>query len=385
MKTTAPDSIQNFFYRLNHWETWHWLIKYIPMIPFWILYCIRARSLWFFTASNPTLTFGGYEGETKMEMYNLLPKGVVPKSILIKTCFLKRKLAAMLIQSGISFPVAVKPDVGRMGWMFRKINSMDELLRYHEHMAVDYVVQEFIHYPIEVSVFYYRFPNQSKGTITGFVRKECLSVSGDGKSTLLELILNYDRVQFRRDEIKIKHASKLHIILPAGEKYILSEALNLSRGGKLVSLEHEKDNQLVKVFDELSHAGNFYFGRYDIKCTSIEELKEGENFFVLEFNGSGAEPHHVYGNGNSLMKAIRILLHHWNILYRISVENNRKGIPYWSFKQGCRHLLQAREHFRLLRKLEFSADPIAAPHMEWNEPVSENHLPAFELSVRKSA
>ena len=60
-------------YRAAHWETWHWLVKYIPMVPFWLMHCLRARSPWFFTAANPTLTFGGYEGESKMEMYSLLP------------------------------------------------------------------------------------------------------------------------------------------------------------------------------------------------------------------------------------------------------------------------------------------------------------------------
>jgi len=354
------------------------------MIPFWILYCIRARSFWFFTASNPTLTFGGYEGETKMEMYKLLPKEVIPKTILIRTSYLKRKLAEKVITSGISFPIAVKPDVGRMGLMFRKITSMEELLSYHEHIAVDYILQEFIDYPLEVSVFYYRFPNESKGIITGFVKKECLSVIGDGRSTLLELIMNYKRVQFRLEEMKLKHASKLNFIIPAGEKYLLSEALNLSRGGKLISLEHEKDSQLVQVFDNLSYAGNFYFGRYDIKCKSIEELKQGKHFSVLEFNGSGAEPHHVYGNGNSLLKAISILLHHWNVLFKISLQNNKNGVPYWSFKQGYDHLLRARKHFKKLRKLEFAMNTIVP--VEWHPAkVRETFPDVHELALKKSA
>ena len=59
---------------------------------------------------------------------------------------------------------------------------------------------------------------------------------------------------------------------------ILSNALHLSRGGKLVSLEHEKDERLLEVFDGISHyAGQFYYGRYDIKCASIEERSKGKN------------------------------------------------------------------------------------------------------------
>src|SRR5688572_1539340 len=119
-------AIKKSFYRARHWETWHWLLKYIPMIPFWIGYCIRARACWFFTAANPTLTFGGYEGENKMEMYDLLPDGTYPKTIFIRVSLFKSSVEALVASAGFSFPVAVKPDVGRMGLMFRRLNSMGE-------------------------------------------------------------------------------------------------------------------------------------------------------------------------------------------------------------------------------------------------------------------
>jgi hypothetical protein len=324
------------------------------MVPFWIIHCIKARSLWFFTAANPTLTFGGYEGESKMEMYNLLPANTFPKSFLVTPESSNLEIELFLESTGLSFPVAVKPNVGRMGLMFRKLNSLDDLLAYHQQMKVDYIVQEFVDLPIEVSVFYYRFPAHKKGTITGFVKKERLSVTGDGISTLNDLMLNYQRVQFRLKEMAAKHAAMLNAVIPRGEKYILSDALNLSRGGRLISLEQEKDERLLALFDRLSHSGKFFFGRYDIKCSSIADLKNERNYSILEFNGSGAEPHHVYGNGNSFFKAIQVLLTHWNILYKISVENNKRGAAYWSFGRGLRHLRNAEKHIQTLKKLEFS-------------------------------
>jgi hypothetical protein len=331
------------------------------MIPFWIIHCIKAKSCWFFTASNPTLTFGGYEGESKVEMYNLLPAGSYPKTELIQEHMSRASLETIVFRHGFSFPVAVKPAVGRMGLMFRKIDSLKELAAYHDRIKADYLLQEFVVYPMEVSVFYYRFPKQKNGVITGFVKKEHLHVTGDGMSTLLSLILNYPRVKFRLDEMKIKHASNLNKIIPARHHYVLSEALNLSRGGKLISLEHMKDEKLTKVFDEISHTTNFYFGRFDIKCSTIEDLKNGKNFSILEFNGSGAEPHHVYGNENSLLQAIRILLQHWNILYRISVENHKQGVSYWTFMRGLHHLIKARKHFKHLRALEFELANLKSP------------------------
>ena len=267
-------------------------------------------------------------------------------------------LVSFLDSQKFEFPFVVKPDIGKMGLMFRRICSLDDLLSYHHKINCDYIIQELVSYPLEISVFYYRLPDSDKGHITGFLRKDFLEVTGDGRSTLAELIANYPRVQFKLREMRAKHKDNLHIVVPAGEKYCLSPALNLSRGGKLVSLEHEKDEQLLRVFDYLSHyAGPFYFGRYDIKCNSIEELRQGKHFSILEFNGSGAEPHHVYGNGNTLWEACSILVAHWKVLCDISRLNHRAGVPYWTFMQGWQFLMNTARHLRRLKQLD-----IETPH-----------------------
>ena len=348
---------------ITNWEDWHWFAKYILIGPAWLWICLKARSFWFFTPSNPSITFGGFIGETKSEIYEQLPPSTYPKSIYISPSTSFAEIQLLLKANRISFPMAVKPDAGMMGLMFRKIGSIDQLKQYHAIMPVDYIIQELITYPLEVSVFYYRYPNESRGHITGFLKKEYMEVTGDGKRTLRQLILNCPRAQFRRQEMFSKHASKLDDIIAPGECFHLSEALNLSRGGRLVSLAHENDDQLHKVFDELSHySKKFYYGRYDIKCASVEDLKRGENFSILEYNGCGAEPHHVYGNGNSFFEACRILIDHWNILYRISTYNYDHGIRRWSYLEGLRFSRQAKAHFKKLKELDstFEFKPGAA-------------------------
>jgi hypothetical protein len=223
-------------------------------------------------------------------------------------------------------------------------------------MPCHYIIQELVDYPIEVSVFYYRYPDQAKGHITGFVRKEMLEVKGDGRATLDELLNQFqNRPGFQPEEWRLKHKNRLQEIIPEDEIYRLSWVANLSRGGRLVNLEHEKDDRLLEVFDSLSHYnGNFYYGRYDIKCRSIEDLKNGKNFSILEYNGSGAEPHHVYGNGNNLFQAYRILIHHWKVLAAISRHNHKKGIRYWRFREGLSFLKDAKKHFKTLKQLDRS-------------------------------
>lgn len=351
---------------ITHWEDWHWFAKYIVIGPAWLWLCLKARSLWFFTPSNPTIVFGGFTGETKRAIYDQLPPYSCPRSIYISPSDSLAKIQELLCSHQLSFPLAAKPDAGMMGFMFRKIESLEQLRQYHAVMTVDYIIQEFVTYPLEVSVFYYRFPGEQHGHITGFLRKEYLEVTGDGKRSLKELILDYPRAQFRLKEFFSKHESKLDSILPKDETFRLSEALNLSRGGKLVSLEHEKDDRLLGVFDYLSHyTGCFFYGRYDIKCASVEDLKQGRNFSILEFNGAGAEPHHVYGNGNSFFKACKILVDHWNILYQISTLNFKKGITRWNHRDGWQFTQRSREHFKKLKKLdaafEFSKETKIVP------------------------
>lgn len=359
--------LKKFLYYISHWEDWHWFAKYIPIAPVWLWHCLRSGSLWFFTASNPSLTFGGFLGETKHEMYDQLPPSSYPSSIYISPSIKFSEVERLFENSKLFYPVAVKPDAGMMGFMFRKIDNPEQLRQYHAAMPCDYIVQELITYPLEVSVFYYRYPNEQKGTITGFLKKEFLEVTGDGKSTLEELISTYPRVMFRQQEMHAKHESSLREIIPNGKAYCLSYALNLSRGGKLINLEKEKDERLLDVFDKLSHyTGSFYYGRYDIKCKSIEDLKAGKNYSILEYNGSGAEPHHVYGNGNTLIQAYKILLHHWNVLYKISKHNNSTGIPYWKYQDGARFSKNAKKHFKILKELdstfEFSRSHFAATY-----------------------
>jgi hypothetical protein len=346
-------NLKKLFYKITHWETWPYRIKYIPLIPAWLWYCLRSGSWWWFTPSNPSLTFGGFEGEGKKEMYDQLPPGTYPKSIYISSSLSKEAVEGLIASNNFQYPFAVKPDIGTMGFMFRKIDTIEQFIKYHAKMPSNYIIQEWVAYPVEVSVFYYRFPGQQKGTITGFIKKEFLQVKGDGRCTLWELVKKYDRVQFRLEEMKAKHEYKLNDIIPAGEIYILSHALNLSRGGKLVSLEHEKDDRLSKVFDDVSHyTKHFYYGRYDIKCASVDDLKAGKNFTILEYNGSGAEPHHAYGNGNTLWQAHKIFLHHWKILYSISKYNEKHGIPYWDFKRGWKFLKVARREYNMLKKID---------------------------------
>lgn len=346
--------LRKILFKITHWEAWHYHVKYVPIAPAWLWFCIRARSFWFFTASNPTITFGGFEGEGKDEIYKQLPVGSYPDTILVKKDIPFSEVEKYLYKSELKYPLVVKPDEGMMGYMFRRITHIDHLRHYHNTMPLNYLLQEWVDFPLEVSIFYTRMPDTKKGKVSGFLMKNMPEVTGDGRSTLYQLIHRDINLQYQLNEISKHHKSRFSIVLPPGEKFILSYASNRNQGAKLISLANEIDERLVAFMDNISiDTKHFYYGRYDIKCDSIEKLKEGKDFKILEYNGAGAGIQHIYGNGMSLWKACTTILAHWNTLFQISHYNHSvKKVPYWEYKKGSEFLKKARHNLAILKQID---------------------------------
>lgn len=345
--------MKKLFNIVLNWELWPFNVLYAPVFPMWLWYCIKSRSLWFFTTSNPTITFGGMEGEGKKEMYDQLPHELMPLTIYIRHTNEFEQVKRKLQLSGLQYPFIVKPDVGMKGILFRVIENEEQLQEYHKKIPVEYIAQQKVDYPVEVSVFYYRYPWRQKGRVSGFIYKELLSVTGDGKHNLKELVEDHPRAKFRLEEMEHRHGQRYNRIIPEGEIYYLSYAGNHNRGAQFTNLHHEIDKNLLSVFDSISNFNkSFFYGRYDIKTTSIEDLKQGKNFYILEFNGAGAEPNHIYDCGMSLKEAYSTILQHWKALYKISRYNKKNGNAYWPLKKGWVYLREVKKHFRMLQKFD---------------------------------
>src|SRR6476620_152776 len=74
-----------FFIRLLHWEFWSFHAVYIFVYPIWLYLCARSRSFFFFSASNPSIEYGGFLMDSKKKIYDLLPPEFYPKTILVRS------------------------------------------------------------------------------------------------------------------------------------------------------------------------------------------------------------------------------------------------------------------------------------------------------------
>lgn len=296
----------------------------------------------YFTASNPSIENGGMLGESKMKILDLVPEKYKAKTIL---CSADTALNALLKQmhlKGLNFPVICKPDVGERGTLVEKISNQNQLNSYMERVNQNFLVQEFIDLPIELGVFYYRHPDHSDGTVSSIVIKEMLTVTGDGKSTLQELIVQNDRAKLQWDNLKEIFKEELTMVLKKGEPKQLVGIGNHCKGTKFLDGNYLINQDLNKTFNAISlQIKGFYFGRYDIRVATIDDLYKG-NIKIMELNGAGSEPAHIYNPGYSLLNAYKSIFHHWHKLFEISVANHNKGTSYLSLVEGWKEYKRIR-------------------------------------------
>lgn len=324
----------NFFIKLTSWEYWPFGIIQLPIFFMWIWYALKERSLLYFSASNPSILTGGMMGESKYEVLQLVPESLKPKTILVKLPTTVTYVTEVMHEAGLTFPFILKPDLGERGWMVRRIKNEQDIERYLKEIKIDFIMQELVDLPLEFGVYYIRFPSQQQGFVNSITGKEFLSVTGDGKKTLQELILEKDRAKIQWNTLRITYADRLSEIIPSGKKIELVSIGNHCLGTTFLNFNHLINDKLIASFDIISKQINgFYFGRYDLRCASLQDLENG-NVKIMELNGCGAEPAHVYHPGSSLIKAIRVLITHWRNLYQVSKENHERGVPYLSLKEG---------------------------------------------------
>ena len=331
----------NFMIKLRSWEYWPWYIIYIPIAFYWLWLSIRARSFFFFTATNPGMRCGGLLGESKKKILEMLPEKFVPVTLLYGPGVDFKQILDHMATEGITFPVIAKPDIGERGTLVAKIETTEQLKSYVGSASFKFQLQEYVQGPIELGIFYYRFPCSHTGVITSIVKKQMLQVIGDGKSTLHELIIKNDRAKLQLEELEVQ--MDLSDVIPKNVSRELVSIGNHCKGTTFLNGNDLITTELVNVFDQIYNEMNgFFYGRFDIRCETLGDLYEG-NFKIMELNGAAAEPAHIYHPGFSIFKAYRVLFHHWKKMYEIAMANHKSGIPFLKQSIGWP---MVGEHFR---------------------------------------
>ena len=325
---------RRFFIRLRSWEYWPVYIFNIPVLGIWIWNAIKARDFFFFTLTNPGIETGGFFGESKSGILRHIPDAFKPLTVLIKAPANEEALQKVMQESGLSFPVIAKPEVGERGWLISRINSMDELIKYTRNHPIDTILQSYVELPLELSIMAYSMPDGSASAVTSICEKHFLQIKGDGRSSIGDLILAQDRAVLQFEKLRDHFGHRWHEILANGEIMILEPIGNHCRGTMFLDRNREIDEAITaQIVPLLRTMPGVFYGRFDMRVGSWQALREGRDIRVLEFNGTGSDPAHIYQPGYSLWKAYRDMAFHWHLMYLISRQNKGLGHPPVTFKK----------------------------------------------------
>ncbi|MEJ2475286.1 MAG: VTT domain-containing protein [Desulfobacterales bacterium] len=338
--------------RKTRWEFWSPTVFYLPVAVYVLWLGIKHRSLTLFTAANPGIPDGGFIGESKSRILEQLQDrdefvarfDVIPADMTISAKIERAK--EFMHRNGGGFPVVLKPDAGQRGTGVTVIRNRPQLVHYLEHAKGAAIIQEYVN-GYEYGVFYYRYPDENEGTLFSITDKRLLTLTGDGRSTLEQLILQDDRAMCMAPFHFRHHQDRLFDVPRFGERIALVEVGTHCRGALFLDGSAVRSPALASVIDRISKRfEGFYFGRYDIRTPSLVDFRKGRNFKIVELNGVTSEATHIYQPGNSIWNAYRTLMQQWRIAFEIGAVNRSRGVQPSSAHRLLTALLPARPPHR---------------------------------------
>lgn len=344
------------FGRLLHHEYWPTWAFYAPLVPYIAYLAVKHRGLMLPTLVNPGIpNAGGIAGESKFEIMSRLDRllGLSLPTFLIPAME-RPEQRASLVRSIINheagledYPIIAKPNAGERGHAVKLIRSETELIDYFEQMPADAVVQPFHPGPHECGVLWIRDSFQSEGDTTphqtyqpatsevrnspigrvySMTRKEFPAITGDGRSTIEDLILDHPRYRRQASVFLARFADDCMRVPDEGEVVRLAVSGNHCQGTLFRDGADLITPRLQATIDKLASTfPGLDFGRFDIRYEHEDDLRNGRGFRVVELNGTSSEPTNMYDPDRSLFFAYRVLFGAWKRLFELGAARRSEG------------------------------------------------------------
>lgn len=287
---------------------WRWRrnwLAYVPLVPYVVWLMIRHRSPTVFTAANPGIATGGTVGESKTATLTWIQRVGGPAA---EFCLVEpdRDLRARVLvaarwmkETGITFPVIAKPDIGEQGWGVALISSRRGLERYLDCMPAAVIVQRYLA-GIEAGIFYMRRPGAEHGRM--------VSISQS----------------IHRGRVPPEHGPDEAASVLFG--FTCHEA-------EYRDVPHWGSPRLERAIDAIGRAvPGFFIGRFDVCAGSVDELRRGE-FAIVELNGVLSEPTQIYDPATSFARACTTLIRQWRFAFETGAANRARGTVPTSLRE----------------------------------------------------
>jgi membrane protein DedA with SNARE-associated domain len=315
---------------LAQWEFWPAWLFYLPISFRYLTLALRYGSLTLPSAANPGIKTGGLVGESKIETLRELSEiapDFVPLTRLIPEGGDRMgAFDAFMASVGERYPVVLKPDHGYRGSGFRIAHSREEAAAYLAVVTVPVIAQRYVSGPFEAGIFYCRMPEEERGKILAITDKHFPVLRGDGKQTIQDLILGDERARMQESILLARFRERLDEVPAEGESLRLVHAGNHAQGCLFRDGMHLLGPALEDRIDVISRGLNgFYIGRYDVRYSSAEQLRQGVGFSIIELNGVAGEPTSAYDASRGILAAFGMLMNHWKLAFAVGAANRARG------------------------------------------------------------
>ncbi len=316
----------------TRYEFWPFWFFYAPLTPWYIYKIFQAGAPAYFCSANPTMKWGGFIDYSKIDLLNQIDKNYKPKTIFFEEFTTQ--------ENPFDFPFIAKPNLGERGIGVELIRNKIDWKNYLEQNNRDLILQKYIQSNFELDVFYVRLPKEKNGKILSITAKDFLTFTGDGKSTLKELIEQNLRAFYRKEYLFKRFQNELNSVLQKDEKLLVEPIGNHSRGTTFLDGSSLKTSKLEKTIDQIAKKiDGFYYGRIDLKAKSLEDFQNG-NFVILEINGANSEATHIYDPNFNLIKAYKEVIKHLNYQHKIATQNHQLGVKWTDWKLLAKELIK---------------------------------------------
>ncbi len=323
-----------WFIRLMNKEYWNANIYIAPVVFYVVYLAAKAKSPLFFTAANPVIPTGGMVGEDKADISRWIPPQYRPKNCTIASSDSMENIKISLEKVGLQFPLIIKPAVGCRGLMVKKVENLSEIMEHLLRFPTNFLIEEYIDYPIEAAVLYWKNPETGESGIQSIAGKKFLSVLGDGKQSVECLLQQNPRGILQMERLKIEKAALLKKIPRMDEKIIVEPIGNHCRGTKFLDYNQLITPEMVQSFDKIqADLPGIYLFRLDLKVPSVSDLQAGKNIKILEINGVGSDPAHIFDPNTRFFEIWAAYFRLWKKIYEISTALHRQGVPYMTLKE----------------------------------------------------
>ena len=322
---------------VSFFEFWPGWLFYAPVVAYWVLQSVRYRSITLPALANPRIDAGGICGESKNDILDLA--GPFARAWIADYAGMTTSghndgndlamAEAAMAGANLTYPLVAKPDMSCNGVGVRVVRDAGQLALYLAEFprATRLQLQALITYEGEAGIFYIRRPDQKTGRITSVTLKYPPTVTGDGASTVRQLIAADRRLNAVANLLLPKLKDKAAYIPATGEDVRLVFVGNHCRGSTFRDGADIVTPALTALIDAIvKDIPDVYFSRIDLRYSNLDDLRAGRNFQIIELNGSGSEATHIWDPAMTIRAAYAAQFFHYGESFRIGAAMRARGL-----------------------------------------------------------